>query len=296
MKISTFKYFIDDAASSIKRNKTLSISSATTVMATLFILGIFLLVVLNIRIGILDVQSRIEIIVFLNKDIKIEEKNEIEKSIKGNTNIKSYTFETKEMALKNYGEELGEDYKYLIEGYEKNNPLPESFIIKANTPEDVSNIVASLSQLKGIESIKDGKAIVDKIIAITNALKWIGLGLFLILIGVSVFLIGNTIKIALYSRRREIGIMKYIGATDWFIRWPFVIEGAVIGIIGALGADILLYYGYRYLIIKLQEAMVISSLLKPAYIITSILPWFLILGLFIGCLGSIISIKKFLDV
>lgn len=296
MKINTLKYFIKDAANSLKRNKTLSLSSATTVMATLFILGIFLLVMLNVRLGILDVESRIEVTVFLKKDITTEQKNTLEKKIKENQNIKSYTFETKEMALKKYQAQLGKDYKYLIEGYEKNNPLPESYIIKADKPESVSKIVSILSPISGIEEIKDGKEIVDKIIAATNALKWVGIGLLILLIGVSLFLIGNTIKIAVFSRRREIGIMKYIGATDWFIRWPFIMEGAVIGIAGAVGADLLLFIGYKYIISNFQKTMIMSTLLQPGYILTTLLPCFILLGLIIGCIGSVITIKKFLDV
>lgn len=296
MKFNTLKYFIKDAANSLKRNKTLSLSSATTVMATLFILGIFLLVMLNVRLGILDVESRIEVKVFLKKDITTDQKNALEEKIKENQNIKSYTFETKEMALKKYQKQLGKDYKYLIEGYEKNNPLPESYIIKADKPESVSKIVSILSPLSGIEEIKDGKEVVDKIIAATNALKWVGIGLLILLIGVSLFLIGNTIKIAVFSRRREIGIMKYIGATDWFIRWPFIMEGAVIGIAGALGADLLLFIGYKYIISNFQKTMIMSSLLQPSYILTTLLPCFILLGLIIGCIGSIISIKKFLNV
>lgn len=296
MKIETLKYFIKDAAKSLKRNKTLSFSSATTVMATLFILGIFLVVMLNVRLGILDVESKIEVKVFLKNDITAEQKNTIEEKIKNNQNIKSYTFETKEMALKKYQDQLGKDYKYLIQGYEKDNPLPESYIIKADKPENVSKIVSSIKPLSGIEEIKDGKEIVDKIITATNALKWVGIGLFVILIGVSLFLIGNTIKIAVFSRRREIGIMKFIGATNWFIRWPFVMEGAVIGITGALGADLLLFLGYRYLIVKIQKTMIISTLLQPGYLLTTLMPFFIIMGLVIGCLGSMIAIKKFLDV
>lgn len=296
MRIDTFKYYLKDTGNSLKRNKTLSISSATTVMATLFILGVFLLVMLNVRLGILDVESRLEIQVFLKQDITAEQKTAIESKIKENKNIKSYSFETQEMALKKYEKQLGKDYQYLIEGYEKDNPLPESYILSADKPENVNSISSSLSSLPGIDQIKDGKEIVDKIVTFTNAIKWVGLGLFIILIGVSLFLIGNTIKIAVFSRRREIGIMKYIGATDWFIRWPFIMEGAVIGITGAIGADILLYFGYRYLMVNIQKALIISSLLQPGYILTTMLPYFIILGLVIGCLGSIISIKKFLNV
>jgi cell division transport system permease protein len=150
--------------------------------------------------------------------------------------------------------------------------------------------------MPGIETIKDAKEVVDKIIAITNAIRWVGIVIFAILIGVSLFLIGNTIKLTVYARRREIGIMKYIGATDWFIRWPFVLEGMFIGILGALFATLILYYGYRYIFVKMSSQIVMMQLINPAYVYNVIFGEFILGGIFIGVLGSIMAIRKFLSV
>ncbi len=118
----------------------------------------------------------------------------------------------------------------------------------------------------------------------------------MILIGVSLFLIGNTIKITVYSRKREIGIMKYIGATDWFIRWPFVFEGIIIGILGAIIAIVLLYYGYKAAYAKASVGLIFVSLLNPSVVLSSVLWIFVLVGIVIGAIGSILSIRKFLSV
>lgn len=110
--------------------------------------------------------------------------------------------------------------------------------------------------MQGIEEIKDGRDIVNKIMTITKTIKWVGSVMFVILMGVSLFLIGNTIKLTVYSRR-EIGIMKYIGATSWFIRWPFIIEGIIIGVVGGIVADLVLYYVYRMAYTKVSSGLVI---------------------------------------
>ncbi len=191
---------------------------------------------------------------------------------------------------------MGEDNKSLAEGLEKENPLPNSIIVRVQKPEMVSKVVGSIKNMEGIDQIKDGKEIVDKITKITNTLKWMGLVLFLILIGVSLFLIGNTIKITVYSRKREIGIMKYIGATDWFIRWPFVFEGIIIGILGAIIAILLLYYGYKGVYTKASVGLIFVNLLNPGYVLSSILWIFVLVGIIIGAVGSILSIRKFLSV
>ena len=132
--------------------------------------------------------------------------------------------------------------------------------------------------------------------SITNTIKWVGSAIFIILIGVSLFLIGNTIKIIVYSRRREIGIMKYIGATDWFIRWPFIIEGVVLGVIGALIADGILFYAYKVVFAKVTTGLLMMQLVPVSYVYTYILGLFLLAGILIGAIGSSISIRKFLAV
>jgi cell division transport system permease protein len=296
MKISTLKYFLKDAMNSLRRNITVSTASIATVAATLFILGIFMLTILNVNQGIVNVESKVEVKIFLKDDITAAQKTELEKNVKAVAGVTAVTFESKEQALANFKEQLGDQNKSLVEGLEKDNPMPSSYIVKVNDPNTISSVVEAVKGKAYILSIKDGREIVNKIMSITNTIKWVGSAIFVILIGVSLFLIGNTIKIIVYSRRREIGIMKYIGATDWFIRWPFIIEGIVLGVIGALIADGILFYAYKVVFAKVTTGLLMMQLVPVSYVYTYILGLFMLAGILIGAIGSSISIRKFLAV
>jgi len=296
MKINTLKHFVGDASKNLRRNRTISTASMATVAATLFILGLFMLTILNIQQMMKEVESKVEVKVVLKNDIKVDEQKALEKAIKDTEGVVDVSYESKGQALDNLKKQLGDQNKTLVEGLDQENPLPNSYIIKMDKPERVTTVVDNIKSMSGIETIKDARDVVDKIISITNAIKWVGIVIFLILIGVSLFLIGNTIKLTVYARRREIGIMKYIGATDWFIRWPFILEGAFIGIIGALIAGVLLYYGYRFLYLKMNAGIMMVQLISPAYVMNTMLIEFIVGGILIGIIGSILAIRKFLAV
>ncbi|MBP1744141.1 MAG: transporter permease [Firmicutes bacterium] len=285
-----------DAFNSLKRNITVSSASIATVAATLFILGIFMLTLLNVNQGIVSVESQVEVKIFLKDDITTAQKKELETKVKAVAGVTAVTYESKEQALANFKEQLGDQNQSLVEGLEKDNPMPSSYIVKVNEPNTITAVVQAVKDKAYILSIKDGREIVNKIISITNTIKWVGSAIFLILIGVSLFLIGNTIKIIVYSRRREIGIMKYIGATDWFIRWPFIIEGVVLGVVGALIADGILFYAYKVVFAKVTTGLLMMQLVPVSYVYTYILGLFVLAGALIGAIGSAISIRKFLAV
>ncbi len=212
--------------------------------------------------------------------------------MKGVSEIK---FEDKRDALEKVKKQFGEDSKSLVQGFEKTNPFPNAYVVSVEKPEVVNNVVKAAEGLKGIEKIKDVREVVDKIIKITNTLKIVGLVLFVILISVSLFLIGNTIKLTVYSRKKEIGIMKFVGATDWFIRWPFIIEGMMLGISGALISTGVLYYAYKMVFVKYTNALLGITLINPHFILSTTLWQFMLGGLVIGAIGSIYINKKILD-
>ncbi|MDD3224223.1 MAG: permease-like cell division protein FtsX [Clostridium sp.] len=297
MRFSTIKLFITDAIKSLKRNKTIGFASIATVMATLFVLGAFVMILLNVKVGIMDVESQVEAKVFLNDNIKISEQKDILNKINKVSTVTNISFETKQQALNQWKQQLGSKNKSLLDGMEGNNPLPNAYIVKVKNPEDITNIEKAITGMPGIYQISDGRDIVSKISAVTKTIKWVGVILFIILIGVSLFLISNTIKLTVYARRKEIGIMKYIGATDWFIRWPFIIEGMVIGFVGAVISDILIYILYSMAIEKASSFVsMMMTLVSPMYFVVNLSGLFLLGGILIGALGSILSIRKFLIV
>lgn len=296
MKINTVKYYIVDALKSLKRNKTVSMASVATVAATLFILGVFLLIVFNVNAGIQELGSKLEVRIYLKDDITISDKSALERALNNVQGVSEIKYETKSDALEKVKKQFGEESKGLVQGFEKENPFPNAYIVRVEKPEVVNNVVKAAQGLSGIEKIKDVRDIVEKIIKITNTLKIIGFALFVILISVSLFLIGNTIKLTVYSRKKEIGIMKYVGATDWFIRWPFIIEGMILGISGAIISTGILYYVYKMVFGKFANALLGFTLINPHFILSTTLWQFMLGGLFIGAIGSIISIRKFLIV
>ncbi len=296
MKLSSIKYFIVDAFKSIRRNLTISIASMATVLVTLLIFGVFLLTALNIGKGVADIESKVEIMVVLKDDVTMMDQREIEIKLRKETGVKDVVYESKAEALEKFKGQLNE-YKDLLNGYDdKNNPLTNSFLVKLEKPEYAEEVADSVSNMTGVESVENDQELINKIASFTKAIRWVGIVLFIILVGVSLFLIINTIKLTVFSRRREVGIMKFVGATDWFIRWPFIIEGVIIGLLGAVLSNIVLYSSYSVLFSVISKQLITMTLVSPSYVLTVMLGEFIIGGILIGAFGSFIALRKFLIV
>ncbi|WP_454052917.1 permease-like cell division protein FtsX [Clostridium sp. Marseille-Q7071] len=296
MRFDSIKYFVKDAFKSIKRNKTLSIASAATVAATLFILGVVSLTLVNVNKAVNQLGSKVEARVFLKDDIKNEDKDKLKKTIEGVDGVLEVKLETKEQALEKMKEQLQDDSGALVAGFNKKNPLPSSYIVRVDNPKAVDDVLAKIKDAPGIEKIKDARQLIDQVTKLTDSATMIGGITALVFVLVSLFLIGNTIKITVFSRKREIGIMKYVGATDWFIRWPFIIEGILLGILGALISVIILYGLYGFAQTKAADMLLGFNLVARSYILKVTIWQFLLGGMVIGSLASIISMRKFLKV
>ena len=260
MKISTLNYFIVDALKSIKRNRTISVAAMITVLITFFVFGTFTLLALNFNKSIEDVASKIQIQVYLKDDIKLVDQKEIELKLMENPQVSEVTYESKDEAFLNLKENLGSN-EGLLEGYDlTNNPLPSSFIVNLQDPSYAEEVAASVESMTGVEGIGNQQDVINTISKFVDVVQIVGIGLFIVFVGVSVFLIMNTIKLTVYSRRREVGIMKFVGATDWFIRWPFVIEGIIIGAIGSLASSLVLYFAYNGVFKWIVSSMFIVNL------------------------------------
>ncbi|MDD7795655.1 permease-like cell division protein FtsX [Clostridium sp. 'White wine YQ'] len=296
MKLSSIKYFIVDAFKSIRRNRTISLASMATVLMTLLIFGVFLLAALNVGKGVQDIESKVEIKVFLKDDITMMDQRDVQIKLKEQTGVKDVNYESKEEALDKFKDQLNE-YKDLLNGYNSDtNPLPASFLVTLEKPEYAKDVANSVSSMTGVENIGNDQDVINKISSFTKAVRWVGVALFVILVAVSLFLIINTIKLTVFSRRREIGIMKFVGATDWFIRWPFIIEGVIIGLVGAIMSNIILFFSYKALFSLLSKQLITVSLVSPYYVLSTMSWEFILGGILIGAFGSIIALRKFLVV
>lgn len=296
MKVSSFKGFTIDAVKSLFRNKTISIATIVNIVVTLTIYGIFLIIMNVIVTNVNDVESRLQLKVYLKDSITVEQQQAVKEAIESVEGISEVYYESKSEALKNFREQL-KDYAWMIEGYdETNNPLPSSYVIKINSPEISYRIEERLEGFEGIDDIGSDKVLVREVSKISSFIKIAWAILSFILILVSLFLIMNTIKLTIYSRRKEIYIMKFVGATDWFIRWPFVIEGIILGAIGGFLSIGIVYYVYSSMYKVLIDKNLFSYLVSPNFILIQLVIHFLSIGILVGIVGSVVSLRKFLKV
>lgn len=296
MKINTINYFIVDALKSIKRNITVSFAAMLTVLVTFFVLGTFTLVGLNFNKTIEDVADKIEIKVYLQDDIKLVNQREVEIKLAEQEGVKAVTYESKDEAFTKLKKDL-EGNSGMLEGYSlENNPLASSYIVTLEDASYADDVSKAVEDMTGVESITNQQELIEKISNVVDFVQILGVVLFFVFIGVSIFLIMNTIKLAVYSRRREVGIMKFVGATDWFIRWPFVIEGMIIGAVGSLLATAILYFIYRGVFGFIASNLLIANLVPVSFVLTTLLGGFLLGGIVVGAIGSIAALRKFLVV
>ena len=296
MKINTINYFIVDALKSIKRNITVSFAAMLTVLVTFFVLGTFTLVGLNFNKTIEDVADKIEIKVYLQDDIKLVNQREVEIKLAEQEGVKAVTYESKDEAFTKLKKDL-EGNSGMLEGYSlENNPLASSYIVTLEDASYAGDVSKAVEDMTGVESITNQQELIEKISNVVDFVQILGIVVFFVFIGVSIFLIMNTIKLAVYSRRREVGIMKFVGATDWFIRWPFVIEGMIIGAVGSLLATAILYFIYRGVFGFIASNLLIANLVPVSFVLTTLLGGFLLGGIVVGAIGSIAALRKFLVV
>ena len=298
MKLRTGKFFIREGFRSLKRNSTMSAAAITSVIAALLVIGIFFIIVINIDYAATKLESQIEMMVYLEDGLSENIIDTMETEIRSINGVKSVEFISKDTALNNLEKNWGEN-SYLLEGLEGDNPLPDAFLITLSDPSDASGVALSVSSISNIEKVVYGKEELANLLNATYVMRMSSVVIILILLFISIFIIANTIKLTLYARRREIGIMKYVGATDWFVRMPFIIEGIVVGMIGAVVSTIILGAGYYYCsdLVKNQMIGFMSiSLIPFNQIILSMVILLIIVGVVIGAVGSLISVRKFIKV
>jgi len=295
MKIRTTEYFIREVAISLKRNNWMSLASIATVAVSLFILGLFLIVVLNLNKMAASLESQVQISVYLQDGLEKKEISAIEKRIKDMQGIDTVNYIDKDKALERFKERLG-DQKFLLSALGDANPLPDSFEVTVTQPELVKTAATAINEFDGVESAKFGQDVVEHLFDLTRLVRIFGLAIIILLAAATVFIISNTIRLTVFARRKEIAIMKYVGATDWFIRWPFLLEGVILGFIGSAVAAILIRSTYIVVTKKIYDTLAFFPLIPEYPFLNYISLIILCSGMLIGALGSTISLKRFLKV
>ncbi|HZG74445.1 MAG TPA: permease-like cell division protein FtsX [Paenibacillus sp.] len=305
MRISTLRRHLREGFRSIWRNGWMSFASISAIAISLFILGVFIVLAMNINKLAQDIENEVEIRVYLDVSVERSDIPELQNAIGGLPGVKRIQFVSKEDGLEFLKERLGDEGRELLEGQEgDNNPLPDSFTVEVHDPRTIDVVaerILSINEGKDpapIWELNYGADTVRTLFQVTDIVRNVGLVLVAGLALMSMFLIANTIKITIVARRREIAIMKLVGATNGFIRWPFFIEGALLGIIGSVIPTAVLIAAYGQLVSSTEmELGLLQIALLPLGDVVQILCILLIgIGFVIGVWGSTLSVRKFLKV
>ena len=290
-------YNLKQAFLQIGRNKGMSLASVFAITAMMLILGLFFVVTVNINLFTEMVKSDYDQVeIFLLDSTTTEEAQQIMDDFEEQKSVKKVEYRTKDDALKIMKSRWGES-SYLLDSL-GDNPLPNSILITVSSLEGAGDITEYAAGMEGVEDVKYYQETVEKLTKVTNFLQIAALIIMAFLVVVSVVVVSNTIKLTVFARAREISIMKYVGATNWFIRGPFLAEGIIIGVFASLVSAGITFAIYSKVvdIIGVQVMTILSSPLVPAgYLSMNLICIFLAMGISIGAWGCIISMRRFLD-
>ncbi len=302
MRISTFLYTLRQGAKNIWKNKMFSLASIATMSACIFLFGVFYSVVVNFQNVVREVESGVAITVFFVDGASQEQMDEIGAQIGKRVEVSKKVFVSAEQAWDEFQKVYFEGAEEMAEGFANDNPLANSahYEVYMNDISMQESLVTYLESLDGVKEVKSSDIAANTLTDFNRLIGYVSAGIILILLCVAVFLISNTVTIGIAVRREEIAIMKLIGATDYFVRAPFIVEGILIGIIGSALPLTVLYFMYRRIIFYVAEKFRwLSSMLEflPVdKVFATLVPVGLILGVGIGFLGSRLTIRKHLKV
>ena len=297
MRIS---YLFGEGFKNIFKNKKSAMISLITMICAMFLFGVFFAIGENINSILEQVQRSQGIEVFILNEATNEQIEKLGDNIRSLDGVNSVKFKTKEQALESMKEDMKE-YKDLLEGYEgENNIFPASYVVTLTDLTKTESVENEISVMDGVKRITSSNDTITALIKIANGVKIAILVIFVILLIIAITIISNTIKLTVYARRKEISIMKYVGATNGFIRWPFAVEGMIIGLIASIITLGIVAVLYDAIIANIEESAILQTmgitLLQFGELAQLISIVYIALGVLVGIIGSSISMKKYLEV
>lgn len=302
MRISSGLYSIRQGLKNIRRNLLFSLASVGTIVSCLFLFGIFYCVIMNFRTAMTELENTVTISVFFEKGISDENIKLIGEQIRLRSEVNTMDFISADQAWEQYAKENYDDYEAAMEAFAGDNPLKDSASYKI-TLKDLSNqaeFVQYLGGLNGVRKVLSSEVTADGISALNSVVSYASIGIIVILLLVSVFLISNTITIGITVRKEEIAIMKLIGATNFFVRAPFIVEGITIGLVGSLIPLVLVYVMYdnviNYIIGRFAVVQNLFAFVPANEIFAILIPVSAAIGIGLGLIGSLLTTRKHLKV
>ena len=295
MRFSTKEYFVKETYKSIRRNGFMSFASISTVAVSLLVLGMFLMIFLNTNNLAQYLESQVQVSVYMQDSATAKELASVKDKLTKMPGVVKVTQVSKQQALERFKKRLG-DQQQLLSSLGKENPFPNSFEIQVDSPERIKVLTPQIGQLPKVETAKFGQEVVEHLFQLTKILRFGGIILVVFLAMATLFIISNTIRLTVVARRKEVIIMKYVGATDWFIRWPFLLERMTLGFCGAVVASLFINSIYSGLLERIHATLAFLPLLPTYPLLLYVDVFLLVAGTGIGALGSYISLRKFLQV
>lgn len=299
MRYNGFTYLISEGFCNVFKNKKGTMVSLITMICAMFMFGAAFAIGENVNYIMKQVQASQGIEVFILNDATDEQTNILENEIKNIDGVSTVKYKSKEQALESAKESF-KDYPDAMAGYEDEYIFPPSFIIMLTDLSKAESVEEAISTLDNVKSIRSNNDTMETLLKIANGIRIAIIVIFAGLLIIAMTIISNTIKLTVHARRKEISIMKYVGATNSFIRGPFLVEGVIIGIIAAFITIVLITFAYDFVISGIQSSLVLQkmniTLLQYSEILKSIIIVYMILGVGIGMFGSAFSMKKYLEV
>lgn len=297
MNINTLRRHFRESFKNLSRNGWMTFASVSAVTVTLLLVGVFFVIMMNLNHIAGNVEKDVEIRVHLDSAANGQDKELIGKKLEQMPEVDTVTFSPKKEELDNLIKDLGEDGD-AFKLFEQDNPLRDVYVVKTKSPQDVVKVAKEIEDINYVQRVKYGQGYVEKLFDVVNVARNVGIVLILGLLFTAMFLISNTIKITIFARRNEIEIMRLVGATNNFIRWPFFLEGLWLGILGAILPMVLIGTGYYYLYETISPRIDIKfvELLQVNPFIYQIAAILVLLGALIGIWGSMMSVRKFLKI
>lgn len=299
MRFSTLIYTMKQGVVNIFRNKWYSLASMATISACLFMFGIFYAVVANFQYIVKGAQDGVAITVFFNEDATDERIAEIGQMIEKRAEVSRINFVSSDEAWESFKDDYLGEY---AEGFGDDNPIKnsENYEVYLNDVSMQENLVTYIESIQGVRKVNRSEITANTLSGMNRLIGYVSIGIILILLAVSIFLISNTVTIGISVRKEEINIMKYIGATDFFVRAPFVIEGMLIGAVGSLLPLGIIYFIYnnviQYVTTRFQMLSQLLKFLTVEQVFQVLLPISLAMGIGIGFIGSFSTVRKHIRV
>ncbi len=294
MTLNSTRYILRETIHSMKRNPWLSIASVLTVMVSLVILGFSVFFLVNASNMAKSFEDQLEIAAFVEESTTKSELQALQTHIKGMPGVASVTIVTKEQVLTDFGKTMGGTENNILADLGGKNPFSDELTIKATDAQNVIALADAVDALPEVYKVRYGQGFVDKLLVFTQWLRWIGLGVVAAFAIAAVVLISINVKMNVFSRRREIQIMKLVGASNSFVRWPFLIEGLALGFVGGALAAVIVGMGYNWIAMNVQSTLTFLPIVQNVTLFQQVLVGLLLTGMGMGALGSGISLQKFL--